>query len=55
MFKHPYIEGNIGLFYAIACHFLVRDEGEGGRGGFEEKKGKFDMESGWRQVQKMLF
>ena len=37
MFKHPYIEGNFCLFYAIACHFLVRSEGEGGRGDFEEK------------------
>ena len=50
MFKHPYIEGNFCLFYAIACHFLVRGEGEGERGGFEKKNGKFDMERGWREV-----
>ena len=37
MFKYPYIEGNFCLFYAIACHFLVRGEGEGERGGFEKK------------------
>ena len=55
MLKHPYIEGNICFFYAIAYHFLVRDEGEGGRFGFEKKNDKFDMESGWREVQKMLF
>ena len=54
MFKHPYIEGNSSLFYTIACHFLVRGEGEGGRGDFE-KIDKFEMERGWREVQKMLF
>ena len=36
MFKHPYIEGHFCLFYPIACRFLVRGEGEGGRGGFEK-------------------
>ena len=34
--KRP--EGNFCLFYATASHFLVRGEGEGGRGDFEGKK-----------------
>ena len=37
MFKHPYIEGNFCLFYAIACHSLVRGKRQGGRGDFEKK------------------
>ena len=37
MFKHPYIEGNFCIFYAIACHVLVRGQGEGGRSDFEKK------------------
>ena len=36
MFKPPYREGHFCLFYPIACRFLVRGEGEGGRGGFEK-------------------
>ena len=38
MLKHPYIEGNFCLFDAIACHCLVRGEGEGGRDNFEKKR-----------------
>ena len=48
-------EGNFCLFYATASHFLVRGEGEGGRGDFEEKNDKVDMERGSREVKKMLF
>ena len=51
MLKPLYIEGNLSLFYAIACHFLVSDEGEGGRGDFREKITKFDMARGGREVQ----
>ena len=51
--KRP--EGNFCLFYATASHFLVRGEGEGGRGDFEKKNDKFDMERGSREVKKMLF
>ena len=55
MFKQPYIEEHFCLFDAITCHFLVRGEGEGGRGDFEKKNDKFDIERGCREVQKMLF
>ena len=48
MFKHPYIEGNSSLFYTIACHFLVRGEGEGGRGDFEKKLTNLK----WKEVGK---
>ena len=48
-------EGNFCLFYATASHFLVRGEGEGGRGDFEKKNDKFDMKRRWKEVQKTLF
>ena len=40
------------LFYAIACHFLVRGEREGERGDFKKKMTKFNMVRGGREFQK---
>ena len=46
-FKHPYIEGNFSLFYAIAWRERER--------WFWKKNEKFDIDRAWREVQKMLF
>ena len=38
--KGNFIEGNFCFFYPIACHFLVRSKGKGGRGKWQIWHGK---------------